>query len=42
LCSDPHLDISRLPGPWAEVLLHVGEDFRAGVSMVGNPAIAMV
>jgi penicillin amidase len=40
-CNDPHLECNRLPAVWYEIVQHVGDDFRIGISMPGTPGIIM-
>jgi penicillin amidase len=40
-CSDPHLEVNRLPAIWAEVVARVGEDRRVGITVPGAPGLVM-
>lgn len=39
LCSDPHLQINRLPPLWYEVVLHAGEQSCIGITSPGFPGV---
>lgn len=39
LCNDPHLQINRLPPLWYEIVGHIGEEKRFGVTSPGFPGI---
>ena len=42
LCSDPHLEVNRLPGIWYEAVLNWGEDdFVMGATLPGCPLFAV-
>lgn len=40
-CSDPHLEINRLPAIWSEIVARVGDDWRIGITVPGTPAMVM-
>lgn len=40
-CSDPHLEVNRLPAVWAEIVARVGEDWRIGITVPGAPSLVM-
>jgi len=39
LCSDPHLEVNRLPNVWQEIVLTFGERSAMGAAMPGVPGI---
>jgi len=41
MCSDPHLEVNRLPGIWYEYIAKVGERNFMGISMPGIPGLIM-
>jgi penicillin amidase len=41
LCGDPHLDSSRLPAIWHEVMLRTGDTWFAGCTVPGIPLPAL-
>lgn len=42
LCSDPHLEVNRLPGIWYEAVLNWGEDdYVMGATLPGCPLFAV-
>lgn len=40
-CSDPHLEVNRLPAVWYEVVAHLPDDERIGITMPGVPGLIM-
>jgi penicillin amidase len=40
-CNDPHLECNRLPAIWYEVVAHIKDDFRIGITMPGMPGLIM-
>ncbi len=40
-CSDPHLQINRLPAIWCEVIIHTPDGYRMGATMPGTPMVQM-
>jgi len=41
LCSDPHLEVNRLPGVWYEAVLDWGDNFVMGATLPGCPLFAV-
>ncbi|MCC9607069.1 penicillin acylase family protein [Blastopirellula sp. JC732] len=41
LCSDPHLEINRLPAIWYEAVLNWGDDYVMGATLPGCPLVAV-
>lgn len=41
LCSDPHLEVNRLPGIWYEAVLNWGSEFVMGATLPGCPLFAV-
>lgn len=41
LCSDPHLEVNRLPGIWYEAVLSWGDNFVMGATLPGCPLFAV-
>lgn len=41
LCNDPHLQISRLPAIWYEVMTQTGDEKRYGVTAPGVPGMVI-
>lgn len=41
LCSDPHLEVNRLPGIWYEAVLEWGDEFVMGATLPGCPLFAV-
>ena len=41
LCSDPHLEVNRLPGVWYEAVLEWGDEFVMGATLPGCPLFAV-
>lgn len=41
LCGDPHLDTSRLPAIWQEVIMQAGDYYFAGATVPGTPGPAL-
>lgn len=39
LCSDPHLEVNRLPSVWQEIVLRSPDDVIMGVSIPGAPGL---
>ncbi len=40
-CTDPHLDVQRLPSVWYEMKTHADDNFAYGITMPGIPGIIM-
>jgi penicillin amidase len=40
-CTDPHLEVNRLPAIWYEAVLHTADDYRIGATMPGVPGVVM-
>lgn len=40
-CSDPHLEVNRLPAVWCEIVARVGEGWRIGITVPGAPSMVM-
>ncbi len=40
-CADPHLEVNRLPAVWYEVMAHLPDDERIGITMPGVPGLIM-
>ncbi len=40
-CSDPHMEVNRLPAIWYEVVAHLPDDLRIGMTMPGVPGLIM-
>ncbi|MFZ0565592.1 MAG: penicillin acylase family protein [Chlamydiales bacterium] len=40
-CFDPHLQVNRLPSMWVELICHLPEDDRIGISTPGIPGLIM-
>ncbi|PIP89677.1 MAG: hypothetical protein COW01_04630 [Bdellovibrionales bacterium CG12_big_fil_rev_8_21_14_0_65_38_15] len=41
MCSDPHLEVNRLPGVWHEVCSSMKDNEQVGITMPGVPGILM-
>ncbi len=41
LCSDPHLEVNRLPNIWQEVVLRIPKNTLMGVSVPGIPGLVV-
>jgi penicillin amidase len=40
-CSDPHLEVNRIPAIWQEIVLRLPDDVIMGASLPGVPGIAI-
>lgn len=40
-CSDPHLEVNRIPAIWQEIVLRLPDDIVMGASLPGVPGIAI-